>query len=103
METKRLSMNELKDAFFFLKVTKSTGYDDISFNVLKKCFSNLCEPLKYLFNLSIQKGIFPDDWKIAKVAPICKADDKSNLNNYKLISVLSCFPKILERIMYNRL
>ena len=103
METKRLSMNELKDAFFSLKVTKSTSYDDISFNVLKKCFSNLCEPLKYLFNLSIQKGIFPDDWKITKVAPICKADDKSNLNNYKSISVLSCFPKILERIMYNRL
>ena len=61
METKRLSMNELKDDFFSLKVTKSTGYDDISFSVLKKCFSNLCEPLKYLFNLSIQKGIFPDD------------------------------------------
>ena len=61
IETKRLSMNELKDDFFSLKGTKSAGYDDISFNVLKKCFSNLCEPLKYLFSLSIQKGIFPDD------------------------------------------
>ena len=41
METKRLSMNELKDAFFSLKINKSPGYDDISFNVLKKCFSSL--------------------------------------------------------------
>ena len=52
-------MNELKDAFFSLKINESPGYDDISFNVLKKCFSSLCEPLKYLFNLTIKKGNFP--------------------------------------------
>ena len=57
MKTKQLSMNELKDDFFSLKINKSLGYDDISFNVLKKCFGSLCEPLKYLFNLSIEKGI----------------------------------------------
>ena len=103
MKTKQLSMNELKDAFFSLKINKSPGYDDISFNVVKKCFSSLCEPMKYMFNLSIEKGIFPDDLKIAKVTPIYKADDKSDLSNYRPISVLSCFSKILERIMYNRL
>ena len=103
MKTKQLSMNELKDTFFSLKINKSPVYDDISFNVVKKCFSSLCEPLKYLCNLSIEKGIFPDDLKIAKVTPIYKADDKSDLSNYRPISVLSCFSKILERIMYNRL
>ena len=66
-------------------------------------FSSLCERLQYLFNLSIEKGIFPDDLKIAKVTPIYKADDKSDLTNYRPISVLSCFSKILEWIMYNRL
>ena len=103
MERKRLSMNELKDTFFSLKINKSPGYDDISFNVLKKCFSSLCEPLRYLLNLSIEKGIFPDDLKSAKVTPIYKTDNKSNLSNYRLISVLSCSSKTLERIMYNRL
>ena len=38
METKQLSMNELKDAFFSLEINKRLGYDDISFNVLKKMF-----------------------------------------------------------------
>ena len=103
MERKQLSMNESKDAFFSLKINKSPGYEDNSFNVLNKCFSSLCEPLKYLFNLSIEKGIFPDDLKIAKEIPIYKADNKSDLNNYRPISVLSCFSKILKRIMYNRL
>ena len=96
-------MNELKDAFFSLKINKSPSNNDISFNALKKCFSSLCEPLKYLFNPSIKKGILPDHLKIAKITPIYKADDKSNLSNYRPIFALSSFSKILKRIMYNRL
>ena len=103
MESQPLSINELKDAFFSLKINKSPGHDGVSFNVIKKCFGELCEPLKYLFNLSIVKGIFPDDLKIAKVTPIYKADNSSNISNYRPISVLPCFSKMLERIMYNRL
>ena len=38
METKQLSINELKDPSFSLKINKSSGYYDISFNVLKKMF-----------------------------------------------------------------
>ena len=75
----------------------------MSFNVIKKCFGELCEPLKYLFNLSIVKGIFPDDLKSAKVTPIYQADNSSNVSNYWPISVLPCFSKMLERIMYSRL
>ena len=75
----------------------------MSFNVIKKCFGVLCELLKYLFNLSIFKGIFPDDLKVAKVTPIYKADNSSNISNYRPISVLPCFSKMLERIMYNHL
>ena len=103
MESQPLSINEPKDAFFSLKITKSPGHDGVSFNVIKKCFGELCKPLKYLFNLSIVKGIFPDDLKIAKVTPIYKADNSSNVSNFRPISVLPCFSKMLERIMYSRL
>ena len=64
MDTKPLSMNELKDVFYSWKSYKSPGYDDISYYV-KKYFGSLCEPLKYLFNLSIKKGVFRNDLKIA--------------------------------------
>ena len=63
--------------------------------------SELCEPLKYFFNPSIVKVIFPDDLKIAKVTPIYKAGNSSNISNYRPISVLPCFSKMIERIMYN--
>ena len=62
MEKKQLWMDELKDALFPLNINKSPSYHGISFNVLKKCFTGLCEPL---FNLSIKKGLFSDDVKIA--------------------------------------
>ena len=85
------------------KLNKSPRYDEISFNVVKKCYSDLCEPLKRVFNLSIETGVFRDKLKIPRVSPVYKAGDSSDLTNYRPISVLPCFSKILERIMYNRL
>ena len=55
-----------------------------------------------MYNLSLEKGIFPDDLEIAQVTPIFKAGDESEMGNYRLISA-PYFSKILERIMYNRL
>ena len=96
-----ISVNELKDAFFSLKINKSPVYDNISFNVVKKCSGVLYKPLLHIFNLSIETGIFPDELKIASVTPIFKGGENWNLGNYRPISVLPCFSKILERIMYN--
>ena len=103
MESQPPSINELKDAFFSLNIYESPGYDGVSFNLIKVCFDELCEPLKYLFNPSVVKGIFPDDLKIAKFTQIYKACNSSNISSYRLISVLPCFSKMLERIMYNHL
>ena len=47
--------------------------------------------------------IFPEKMKIAKVMPLFKNGDPENIANYLPISVLPCFSKVLERIMYNRL
>ena len=60
MEKNSLSINELKETFFSLKTNKSPGYDDINVNVVKKCFGEINEPLRHLFNLSLENGIFPE-------------------------------------------
>ena len=41
--------------------------------------------------------------KNARVSPVYKTGEESDVSNYRPISVLTCFSKILERIMYNRL
>ena len=45
---KDLTINELKDAFFFLKLNKSPGYDEVSFKVIKKCFE-VCISLYFIY------------------------------------------------------
>ena len=58
-----ITVNELNNTVFFLKINKSVGYDEISFSVIKSCFGELCDPLKYIFNLSFEKVILPDCMK----------------------------------------
>ena len=98
-----LTDEELKIAFETLKSNKSPGFDEISSDVIKFVVDALIEPIRYIFNLSLNKGIFPDKFKVAQVTPIFKSGEKGLISNYRPISVLSCFSKILERIMYNRL
>ena len=68
MQHNSVSTNKLKDAFFSLKLSKSPGYDEISFNVVKK-YSIYS---KHVFNLSIDTGVFPDQLKICRVSPVYK-------------------------------
>ena len=72
-------------------------------NVVNETSDIFFTPLKYIFNLSLQQGIFPENLKIAKVSPIYKKEGEFLLTNYRPISVLLCFSKLLEHIMYNSL
>ena len=60
-------------------------------------------PLKYLFGKSIEKGVFPDALKIARVTSLFKGGDPTDISNYRPISVHPCFFKILEQMMYKLL
>ena len=70
MDFEPLSINELKDTSFLLKINKSSGVDDVRFNIIKKCFGVLCKTFTYLYQLSLEKGVFPYDLKIAEATPI---------------------------------
>ena len=59
--------------------------------------------MSHIANLSFQTGIFPQKMKIAKVIPIYKSKDNKNFQNYRPVSLLPCFSKVIERLVYNRL
>ena len=86
-----------------MKTTKSSGYDKISMRLLQAAGSSILDPLAYIFNQSIRTRIFPDDWKIAKVTPIHKADEKNLCSNYRPVSVISTVPKLFEKAVYKQL
>ena len=56
-----------------------------------------------MINKSFSSGIFPDLLKIVKVIPIHKGNSNQEMNNYRPISLLSIFDKIIEKLMHNRL
>ena len=103
MSESTVTKSELQTAFQSLQSNKSAGVDEISVNVVKHVFDIIESPLHHIFDLSLKTGKFPYKLKIARVTPIFKSGDDSNVTNYRPISVLPCFSKLLERIMYNRL
>ena len=56
-----------------------------------------------IINKIFNTGIFPDELKIAKVIPIFKKGDKSDINNYRPISILPVISKIIERALHYQL
>ena len=81
----------------------AAGYDQITRNVIKEIIDLIVQPLMYITNLPLRSGTVPDQVKIARVVPLFKTGDLSLFTNYRPVSVLPAFSKILERIVYNRL
>ena len=61
-----ITINQLKDAFFSIKMNKSTGVDKISFNVIKNCFVELSDILRYFFYLPWKQGYLQILWRLRK-------------------------------------
>ncbi|XP_065664776.1 uncharacterized protein LOC136086406 [Hydra vulgaris] len=100
---KELKIDELENAINSLKTNKSPGIDDICSNIVVNVFSEIRKPIFEIFKSSIITGTVPDKLKVAKIVPIFKTGETFLINNYRPISILPTFSKILERIIYNRL
>ena len=85
------------------KNNKAPGVDNIGPKILKSVSAEIIFPLTHIFNLSFTSGVVPNALKLAKVIPIFKKGDKSQPGNYRPISLLSSFDKILEKLMCKRL
>lgn len=83
-------------AFISLKTSKATGVDDIPARVLKAAAGQLAPSAAYLFNESWNSGIFPSNWKIARVSPLQKGGEMTACDNYRPISSLPCVSKVFE-------
>ena len=71
--------------------------------ILNKIVNQVVDPFLHIFNLSFDKGIFPNAMQVAKVMPIHKSGEKNVFNNYRPVSILSQVSKIVERLFVNRL
>ena len=84
-----------------LDVSKACGPDNLSPRLLKQCSSELAPSLKLLYQMSMESGLIPCQWKEANVAPVFKKGSKECVNNYRPISLLCIVSKVMEKCIYN--
>ena len=77
----------------------STDYNDINMSMVKQIINQIVRP----FVVSFQTGVIPDKMKIAKVVPLFKSGEKNVFTNYRPISLLPQFSKILEKLYNERM
>jgi hypothetical protein len=81
----------------------SFGYDLIPLRIIKHSAPYISSPLSFICSKILQSGVFPERLKYAVVKPIYKKGDKTSLANYRPISLLTSFSKVVERVMHSRL
>lgn len=99
-----LAVHEVGQFISSMKNKKSSGFDGISAKILKLALPYIVDSLTYIYNLCIEQSVFPDQLKHAKVIALPKPNrDKSDVNNYRPISLLSSLSKPLEKHIHNHL
>ena len=86
-----------------LKSSTSEGFDNLSMKIIKTTVYEVAVPLAHIFNQSFLIGTVPDNMNIAKIVPILKSGNTKILNNYRPISILPAFSKVLGKLVCNRL
>jgi hypothetical protein len=81
----------------------SCDVSGVSTRMIKTVGNEIAVPLSHIFNLSLSNGVFPSQLKNCRVIPIFKAGDHTERDNYRPISLLSSFSKILEKIVAEKL
>jgi hypothetical protein len=63
----------------------------------------ILSPLVYICNKSLSLGIFPKNLKYSQISPIIKKGNKTDITKYRLLSLLTSFLKMFERVIFNRI
>lgn len=98
-----ISTNEIIHAVGKLKRHKGSGIDKLIAEMFMDAIDVIVPFMQTLFNLLLDKGLFPRAWSTAVIVPIPKKGDLSKPDNFRAISVSSIFGKIFSSILNTRL
>ena len=98
-----VSVTEVNKLLKALKANKATGPDGLPNKFIKIASDTIAYPLSSLYNSCLMSGLIPTAWKTAIVTPVFKSGDKTKVENYRPISLLSNISKVFERLVVNQL
>lgn len=85
-----------------LGIKKATGLDGIPSRFVRDGASIISCPLAHVINLSLIQGVVPDDLKAARVIPLYKKGHKTEVGNYRPVSILCIISKVFEPVVYDQ-
>lgn len=94
-----VGQNVVRDIVRNIKNSNSADYYGLSIKVVKRNINSIISPLTKLINEGLITGKFPKCLKVSKVIPVFKKGDKNDVNNYRPISLVPVFSKVLEKVM----
>jgi len=97
-----VSENKIFKYLSNLSFSKAAGLDGIPARFVKDSASSIANPLSHIINLSNIQGVVPDDFKTARVVPLFKKNDKTEVN-YRPVSILSIVSKVLKKVVYDQM
>ena len=86
-----------------INANKATGIDGVPVKIIKKAIHVLIKPITILTNTIIRTTKFPRELKAALVTPAFKKGDKSNMDNYRPLSILPTISKMSEYVIKNQI
>ncbi|KAK2166071.1 hypothetical protein NP493_1338g00035 [Ridgeia piscesae] len=86
-----------------MKDTKSSGVDGIPPKLLLEIVEQISIPLATAFNLSLEEGVVPLEWKEANIIPLFKKGSRNKSENYRPVSLTSVICKLLQRLIKDHL
>lgn len=86
-----------------LDCSKGAGCDEIPPYFFVKCSHSLAVPITTLFNRCFSEGYFPKIWKTANIVPVHKKGSKTDIENYRPISILNVLSKLMERVVHSHI
>lgn len=102
MEPVFVTQQQIRNKIRKLRKDAAPGPDGITPSILQRLEESVVVPLEIIFNMAIESGDSPQDWKIANVTPIFKKGTKGDPGNYRPVSLTSVPCKIFESIVKDR-
>ena len=97
-----VSENKVLKYLNSLGINKAT-LDGIPSRFVRDGVSIIACPLTHVINLSLIQGVAPDDFfKSARVVPLFKKNDKTEVGNYRPVSILTIISKVFEIVVYDQ-
>ena len=100
---KHTTFTEVNKFISELRNDCSSGFDSIPVKFIKPVAEKITSPIVKIINSSIDKEIFPDSWKVARVCPLPKIDNPINEKDFRPISILPVLSKIYEKVILKQL